>query len=309
MEQITSNKTTRRSLRLRSFLLSAAAAAGVLAALAPAASAFTITTPEGASPNAHAINEIYILALAFSLAIFVGVEVSLGYCLWRYRARKRHAKGERIHGNTRLEIGWTLGAAGVLVILAVFTFVKLGSIIDPQNSGPEGEELLNKGRIFALAERKLPPSGKRLEINVVGRQYVWQFVYPGGTGPADFGPTYSYEEMVVPTETTVVLNVTAADVVHSWWVPALGGKVQAVPGYHNYTWFKISKPGVFHGQCATLCGRDHARMIATVRAVPPAQFEAWLAQRKHDLEVAGEEAAAARAKMAQLRGPQSVENP
>jgi cytochrome c oxidase subunit 2 len=305
----TEHNTTPPRPKLIQFLTSLLLAGSAFALLAPAAQAFTVTTPEGASPNAHAIHEIYVLALAFSLAIFLGVWVSLGWCLWRYRARKRHAEGAQIHGNTRLEVGWTLGAAGVLVVLAVFTFVKLGSIIDPQNSGPEGEALLERGPLYALAERKLPPSGKRLEINVVGRQYVWQFVYPGGTGPAKFGPTYSYEEMVVPTETTVVLNVTAADVVHSWWVPALGGKVQAVPGYHNYTWFKISKPGVFHGQCATLCGRDHARMIATVRAVPPAQFEAWLAERKRDLEIAGEEAAKARAKMAQLRGPQSVENP
>ena len=62
--------------------------------------------------------------------------------------------------------------------------------------------------------------------------------------------------------------------------PELGGKFQAVPGYHNYTWFKISKPGIFRGQCAFLCGRGHARMIATVKAVPPAQFEAWLARQK-----------------------------
>jgi len=285
------------------------AAVTLLLAAAPAASAFVITTPSGNSPNASAINEIYVLALVFSMVIFVGVEVSLGYCLWRYRARKRGEAGSYIHGNTKLEIGWTLGAAGVLVVLTVFTLVKLGTIINPPNSGSAGEALLEKGPLYATAERRLPPSGKRLEINVVGRQYVWQYVYPGGSGPEKFGAPYAYEEMVVPTETTVVLDVTTADVIHSWWVPALGGKVQAVPGYHNYTWFKISKPGVFHGQCASLCGRDHARMIATVRAVPPAQFEAWLAERKHDLEVAGEEAAKAREKLASQRGPQSVENP
>ena len=67
---------------------------------------------------------------------------------------------------------------------------------------------------------------------------------------------------------------------HSWWIPELGGKFQAVPGYHNYSWFKISKPGVYRGQCASLCGRGHARMIASVKAVPPAQFEAWLAYQK-----------------------------
>ena len=115
--------------------------------------------------------------------------------------------------------------------------------------------------------------------------------------PDGLGAPYSYEEMVVPTKTTVTLNIVSADVVHSWWVPELGGKFQAVPGYHNYTWFKIDKPGVYRGQCAMLCGRGHARMIATVKAVPPAQFEAWLANQKKLIAEANADAAAARAKL------------
>jgi hypothetical protein len=85
--------------------------------------------------------------------------------------------------------------------------------------------------------------------------------------------------MVVPTNTTVVLKVVSQDVVHSWWIPQLGGKVQAVPGYTNYTWFKISKPGNYKGQCSFLCGRGHARMIAEVTAVSPAQYKRWLQQQ------------------------------
>ena len=116
--------------------------------------------------------------------------------------------------------------------------------------------------MFASAERKLPPNGKALNITVIGRQYIWQYVYPGATEPDGLGAPYSYEEMVVPTNTTVTLDIVSSDVVHSWWIPELGGKFQAVPGYHNYTWFKISKPGIYRGQCAVLCGRGHARMIA-----------------------------------------------
>ena len=96
---------------------------------------------------------------------------------------------------------------------------------------------------------------------------------------------------------------------HSWWIPELGGKFQAVPGYHNYTWFKISKPGVFHGQCAFLCGRGHARMIATVRAIPPAQFEAWLTQQKLLIAAANHQAQIARAKLGAQVGAGQVENP
>jgi cytochrome c oxidase subunit 2 len=115
--------------------------------------------------------------------------------------------------------------------------------------------------------------------------------------------------MVVPTETTVTLDVVSADVVHSWWIPQLGGKVQAVPGYHNYTWFKISKPGVYRGQCALICGRGHARMIATVKAVPPVQFEAWLSYQKQLIAQANQAAQRSREKLKAQTGAGQVQNP
>ncbi len=144
---------------------------------------------------------------------------------------------------------------------------------------------------------------------MIGKQYIWQFVYPGANEPDGLGAPYSYEEMVVPTNTTVSLDIVSEDVVHSWWIPELGGKFQAVPGYHNYTWFKISKPGIYRGQCAFLCGRGHARMIATVHAEPPAQFEAWLARQKAEIAEANKEAAKARAKLNAHEGAEQVENP
>jgi cytochrome c oxidase subunit 2 len=107
----------------------------------------------------------------------------------------------------------------------------------------------------------------------------------------------------------VTLDIAAVDVVHSWWIPQLGGKFQAVPGYHSYTWFKISKPGVYRGQCAVLCGRGHARMIATVRAVPPAQFEAWRAAQKQQLSDANAQAKIAREKVKAETGAAQVESP
>lgn len=257
------------------------------------------TPQSGASPNAKSINNLYEITLYVALVIFVLVEGALGYALWRFRARKG-AVAAQIRGNTRLEVGWTLGAAVILLALAVLTFAKLGSIQDPVNSGPEGSSLVSDaggGRLYASADRKLPPNGKSLKITVVGRQYVWEYVYPGANEADGLGAPYSYEEMVVPTNTTVTLDIVSADVVHSWWVPALGGKFQAVPGYHNYTWFKIEKPGIYRGQCALICGRGHARMITTVKAVPPAQFEAWLAYQKQLIAEANAAAQATRAKL------------
>jgi cytochrome c oxidase subunit 2 len=267
-------------------------------------------TPEsGGSPNANEIDDLYKITLVIALIIFFAVEGGLLYALVKFRKRKG-AVASQIHGNTRLEVGWTAGAAVVLIALAALTFAKLSSIQNPPNSGPSGVTLGEQNNVlFASNERKLPPDGKALEIEVIGKQYIWQFVYPGANEPDGLGAPYSYEEMVVPTNTTVSLDIVSEDVVHSWWIPELGGKFQAVPGYHNYTWFKISKPGIYRGQCAFLCGRGHARMIATVHAEPPAQFEAWLARQKAEIAEANKEAAKARAKLNAHEGAEQVENP
>jgi cytochrome c oxidase subunit 2 len=282
-----------------------------LSHLAPTLLAF-FTPKSGGSPNADQIDSLYKITLVIALIIFFAVEGALGYALWKFRARKG-AVPHQTHGNTRLEVGWTAAAAVILVGLAIVTFVKLSSIQDPPNSGPNGDQLAETGAeggvLYASAERKLPPNGKSLNITVIGKQFIWQYVYPGSGERDGLGAPYSYEEMVVPTETTVTLDIVSQDVVHSWWIPELGGKFQATPGYHNYTWFKISKPGFYRGQCAALCGRGHARMIATVKAVPPAQFEAWLAYQKQQLKEANAEAAVERAKLNAQTGPSRVENP
>jgi cytochrome c oxidase subunit 2 len=266
------------------------------------------TPQSGGSPNANEIDSLYKVVLYVALVVFLLVEGGLAYALIKFRARKG-AVPAQIRGNTRLEVGWTVAAAVILVGLAVLTFAKLGNIQDPPNSGPGGVAASGGGRLVASAERRLPPNGKSLNIKVIGRQYIWQFVYPGASEPDGLGAPYSYEEMVVPTNTTVTLDIQSSDVVHSWWVPALGGKFQAVPGYHSYTWLKALKPGIYRGQCALICGRGHARMIATVRAVTPPQFEAWLANQKKLIAQANAAAQAERKKLSSQTGAGQVENP
>jgi cytochrome c oxidase subunit 2 len=276
--------------------------------LVPSTLAF-FTPESGGSPNANHIDGLFKITLAIAAVIYVAVTGALVYALIKFRKRKG-AVPAQIRGNTRLEVGWTVAATAILVGLAVLTFAKLASIQNPANSGPSGEQLAGQsGLLYASAERRLPPNGKSLNIQVIGRQYIWQYVYPGASEPDGLGAPYSYEEMVVPTETTVTLDIVSEDVVHSWWIPELGGKFQAVPGYHNYAWFKISKPGIYRGQCAALCGRGHARMIATVKAVPPTQFDAWLAYQKQEITQANAEAKVERAKLNAQTGPGQVENP
>jgi cytochrome c oxidase subunit 2 len=275
-----------------------------------ASSALAFFAPEsGGSPNANQIHSLYDITLYIALVVFVVVEGALGYTLLRFRARKR-AVAAQIRGNTRLEIAWTVGAGVILLALAVITFAKLSSIENPPNSSVSGAALASSGgRLYASTERKLPPNGKALHITVIGRQYIWQYVYPGASEPDGLGAPYSYETMVIPTNTAVVLDIVSEDVVHSWWIPRLGGKFQAVPGYHDYTWLKVDKPGLYRGQCAILCGRGHARMIATVRAIPPAQFDAWLANQKRLIAEANAQAKLARAKLGAQAGAGQVETP
>ena len=242
-----------------------------------------ILIPErGGSKNADDIAELYTLILVMATVVFLGVEGCLLWFVTRFKARRGRVAAQ-IHGNTRLEIGWTVGAALILVFITTFTFIKLPSIKDPKPSliGANGQPVAEGGMLFAATDRP-PVKGPTLDITVDGQQYVWRFQYPR-QGDKD---VFAYEEMVVPVGMTVTLDITADDVAHSWWIPKLGGKMDAIPGYTNHTWFKAEKPGVYGGQCAELCGRNHANMYARVRAVPFPEYQRWF-----DAQAAGIKAA------------------
>jgi cytochrome c oxidase subunit II len=282
---------TSRSRRLALAVLLAVVA---LLAFAGAAFADALTPESGGSPNADEIDSLYKLILAVAVVIFVGVEGALIYSLVKFRARKG-AVAAQIRGNTRLEIGWTVGAALILVVLAAITFFKLGDIRNPPNSGPNGLQLADNGTQFFASgpTKKFPPNGRSLNVCVNGQQYIWRYTYARDCGNAPLNSPFSYQEMVVPVETTVTLDINAQDVVHSWWIPKLGGKFDAVPGYTNHTWFQIPAKyagTVFTGQCAELCGRNHANMTARVRALTPSDYEKWLDQRKADIKAADQAA-------------------
>jgi cytochrome c oxidase subunit 2 len=283
------------------------------AVFAPDAFANFITPQSGGSPNADRISNLYDITLYIAIVVFVGVEGTLLYTLVRFRKRKGRIPVQ-IHGNTRLEIGWTVGAAVVLIALAVITFAELHSIRTPDVSGPNGLSV-GDGAELTSADAITPPKGPYITIQVNGQQFIWRFTYLGfgqgsGANTADqLDDAYTYYHMYVPTNTTVVLKVVSQDVVHSWWIPDLGGKVQAVPGYTNWTYFKISKPATYSGQCAFLCGEGHARMKALVTALPPKQWLAWLHTLEAELKAQKAAGAAGRAALKNRSGSAAVENP
>jgi len=214
---------------------------------------FAPVSPE--SPNADGISQSWWFVSAFVFAIFLLVEVLLVVFVVRYRRRDRprDEEGAQIHGADRLEIAWTIAPVLVLFAIAAFVFAKLPAIQDvPAAAG--GEE--------------------NLVVEVTGSQFTWEYRYPNGVVTID--------RLRAPEGRTVELEVTAPDwdVVHSWWIPALGGKIDAIPGTVNTTWFRAKRAGVFPGQCAELCGIYHAKMLATVEVLPAAEFDAWLAERE-----------------------------
>jgi cytochrome c oxidase subunit 2 len=273
-----------KSRRRRQLVLALAVAVGGSLILAPEALANFLTPKSGGSPNANEIDSLYKIVLYIAAVVFVIVEGALFYSVYKFRAKKGSVAAQ-IHGNTRLEIGWTVAAALILVVLTVVTFVKLPSIINPPNSDSNGLVL------SASVTEPTPPNGQKLTVCVQGRQYIWRYTYGDKCLQSAFTSTlpYSYQQMVVPEHTTVILDIQSSDVIHSWWVPSLGGKVDAVPGYTTYTWFKALHTGTFHGQCAQLCGRNHAAMTALVKVVTPEQYSAWLKQQAQQISQANDQ--------------------
>jgi cytochrome c oxidase subunit II len=220
---------------------------------------FAPVTPE--SPNADRINSTYYVTLGFTGAIFVLVEAALIFFIIRFRGRgrPRDQEGPQITGHTRIEVIWTVAPVVILALIAAFVFYKLPGIKNTPSAN----------------------AANRLAIRVEGHQFYWRFVYPDGTTAID--------DLTVPVGRVVTLAITTPDVAHSWWIPALGGKTDAIPGRTNHTWFMARRPGVFHGQCAELCGIQHAVMRATVRAVPPADYDQWLAKQRSGQSGLGQE--------------------
>lgn len=237
----------RKLLSLVFAVLLALATAGVAGA---ANGGFTPVQP--ASPNATHIEHAYYLILGFTAAIFVLVESLLVVFVWKYRSRgrARAVEGAQVHGHTRLELMWTAFPVLILAVIAAFVFYQLPSV----DSAPAATD--------------------PIQITVEGHQYYWQFDYPNGAR--------SIGTLHVPVGAVVDLKVVSPDVIHSWWIPALGGKLQAIPGRVNHTWFQAKKAGSWEGQCAELCGVFHASMRAAVQAESQQAYRHYISTVAHE---------------------------
>lgn len=229
-------------------LVLALGAALALAAVAYAGNGgFSPETPH--SPNAQRINDSYKWIAIFTGAIFVLVEGALLWFVFRYRRgrRARTAEGPQIHAHARLELIWTAIPVLILAAIGTFVFYKLPGIEDVPSAKAEGGPL---------------------RIKIDAHQFYWQFTYPNGT--------ISIDELHAPVNRTVRVDITSHDVDHSWWIPELGGKFDAIPGQRTHTWFKADQIGTYKGRCGEFCGAFHAEMAARVVIESQDEYDAWV---------------------------------
>ena len=220
--------------------------------------------PNAVSPNGHNLYVLYNWISAAALGVLLLIEVLLLTIVIRDRRKRRgpNYRPPQTHGNTRLEIAWTLAPAVLIAVIGYFSFNEL------QN------DFLVSGDTIAANQGPTD-----LAITVTGYQFGWAFAYPDGFTVKTSGFNAVDNPMVVPTGALVRLKLESIDVIHGFWVPEISGKTDAVPGYTNYAWFKISQPGEFRGECTELCGVGHGTMQIRVKAVSPDEYNAWVAEQ------------------------------
>jgi cytochrome c oxidase subunit 2 len=252
------------------WVLGLTALALVLAGCAPNASQDTL---KPAGPYAQKIKDLFVPVFWVATAVFVIVEGGIIFIVFRYRHRKGVERmPAQTHGNTRLEVGWTILPAVVLAVVAVPT-------------------------VSVLWDLASKPPANAINVTVTGRQWWWKYEYTDPDMKTAAGnQIVSANQLVIPTGRTIYVTVTSDSdpgahsdegvpgfaVIHSWWVPELAGKQDAVPNHENHILLQADEPGTYTGNCAEFCGLSHGIMKLEVTAVSPADFEKWLASEKLD---------------------------
>lgn len=210
---------------------------------------YSTTSP--ASPDAEDIHSLYRLVFWMALIVFVGVQFAIVYTALRFR-RTRTARNRpaQIHGNTRLEITWTVIPAVVLLIILIPTITTL---FDQAEAAEEGD----------------------LVVEVNGKQWWWEVIYGENAEGQDLG-VVTANEIRVPAGKETIFKLKSNNVIHSFWVPRLHGKLDLIPGHENELSITPEEPGVYYGECAEFCGIQHAWMRFKIIAMPEDEFYAWI---------------------------------
>lgn len=249
-----------------------------LAVFAAPAEATIFGPRAGHSPNADDIRTAYWIAITIAVLLVIAVHVFLVAAIFRFRADRGRTPRRFSAGPgalTRPMAPLAVVSAGLFVMGVVLA----SEARDVEPTGPDGLAS-SRNLIAQVGALTGPAETKPLAINAIGQQWLWRFEYPGGvTG----NRVFSYGELVVPVDTTVILRLTSTDVMHRWFIPALGGQVDAVPGKTSETWFRADREGVYSGQSTVFAGSAYAVMRAWVRVVSPAAYEQYVQQKEEKL--------------------------
>jgi cytochrome c oxidase subunit II len=274
------------------------AASATVLALAWAAPAQALGPPDSHSPNADAINSAFWVLLVVVVAVVVVINAALIVALVRFRERRGREPSRFAAGRGALRP--VVGALSLLaVVIFVYGVVVTNDVRGIEQSGPNGlgaaqtaqvgvkglpASAAIEGTESATGEEPItgaePTETSPLQIDAIAQQWLWRFEYPGGQ-PGQ--RTFTYGELVVPVDTTVILDITSTDVLHTWWVPALGGQVQAAPGDVTRTWFKADEEGRYPGRSTVFSGTGYPVMRAWVRVVSVPDYQAHIERLKADL--------------------------
>jgi cytochrome c oxidase subunit II len=203
-----------------------------------------------AGPIAETERGMAWLVFGIAAVVFVGVTSVLMYSVFRFRARPDSPEPQQVHGNTPIELIWTITPTVILFILLAITV----------------------STMFALGK---PNDPNQVTVTAIGHQWWWEFQYPNPSNPSQMLVTA--DEMHMPVNTVVQINLVSDNVIHSLWVPQLGGKTDVIPGHNNTMWLKATQTGNFRGECTEYCGAQHAHMDFIVIAQSSSDYQTWLA--------------------------------
>lgn len=249
--------------------------AAVFAAPASAGYMDTLNLPQGVTPISQEVYDLHMLILWICVAIGVVVFGAMFYSMFAHR-KSKGAVAADFHESAKLEVLWTVVPFLILVGMAIPATKTLVFMTDTTESD--------------------------MTVKITGHQWKWEYEYLNGAAQgvhfisslaadsrrAIYGEPSAVENYLLEVDNEVVLPVgkkihfvlTASDVIHAWWVPDLGQKQDAIPGFINELWTEIQQPGVYRGQCAELCGKDHGFMPIVVRAVSEEEFVAWAKEKR-----------------------------
>ncbi|HLZ23191.1 MAG TPA: cytochrome c oxidase subunit II [Ktedonobacterales bacterium] len=237
---------TSKMRRLAGGAVLALIASAVLSACADNHANFLL--PQSNAANAE--SNLFWFILIVATVIFVGVTSVLLYSVVRFRARPNGPEARQTHGNTKIEIAWTITPSIILFIILAVTINTMFAIASPPNNQTD------------------------MTVNAIGHQWWWEFQYPDSK-------VVTADEMRIPVGARVHVNLISDNVIHSFWVPELVGKTDVIPGHNNSLWIQARTAGTYRGECTEFCGAQHAHMDFEIVVQSQADYNTWLASQQN----------------------------